>query len=50
NTSGSGKTRLLFEGLCHEWGFYFASKRDSSGLGWYDLHKPHNQRSSRKRL
>ncbi|KAK7044935.1 hypothetical protein R3P38DRAFT_2881794 [Favolaschia claudopus] len=23
NTSGSGKTRLLFEGLCHNWGFYF---------------------------
>ncbi|KAJ7217653.1 hypothetical protein B0H12DRAFT_1241679 [Mycena haematopus] len=23
NTSGSGKTRLTFEGLCHNWGFYF---------------------------
>ncbi|KAF8169869.1 hypothetical protein K438DRAFT_1730060 [Mycena galopus ATCC 62051] len=23
NASGSGKTRLLFEGLCHNWGLYF---------------------------
>ncbi|KAJ7217646.1 hypothetical protein B0H12DRAFT_330639 [Mycena haematopus] len=23
NTSGAGKTRLTFEGLCHNWGFYF---------------------------
>ncbi|KAJ6617930.1 hypothetical protein B0H10DRAFT_2189744 [Mycena sp. CBHHK59/15] len=25
NTSGSGKTRLSFEGLCQHWGFYFTS-------------------------
>lgn len=25
NTSGSGKTRLLFEGLSRHWGFYFTS-------------------------
>ena len=26
NVSGSGKTRLLLEGLCHHWGFYFACR------------------------
>ncbi|KAK6992726.1 hypothetical protein R3P38DRAFT_2568906 [Favolaschia claudopus] len=26
NTSGSGKTRLAFEGLCHSWGLYFTVK------------------------
>ncbi|KAJ7217642.1 hypothetical protein B0H12DRAFT_330584 [Mycena haematopus] len=26
NTSGSGKTRLTFEGLCHNWGFYFTTR------------------------
>ncbi|XP_006457032.1 hypothetical protein AGABI2DRAFT_122906 [Agaricus bisporus var. bisporus H97] len=30
NTSGSGKTRLLLEGLCQNWGFYFTSCVDSS--------------------
>ncbi|KAJ6487607.1 hypothetical protein C8R45DRAFT_929867 [Mycena sanguinolenta] len=25
NTYGSGKTRLAFEGLCHNWGFYFTA-------------------------
>ncbi|KDQ07713.1 hypothetical protein BOTBODRAFT_59841 [Botryobasidium botryosum FD-172 SS1] len=25
NTSGCGKTRMLLEGLCLEWGFYFSS-------------------------
>jgi hypothetical protein len=24
NTTGSGKTRLCLEGLCHNWGFYFS--------------------------
>lgn len=28
NTSGSGKTRLLYEGLCQNWGFYFTSALD----------------------
>ncbi|KAJ7078457.1 hypothetical protein B0H15DRAFT_788970 [Mycena belliarum] len=37
NTSGSGKTRLLFEGLCREWGFYFTAIRDSSYLGSQDI-------------
>ena len=27
NTSGSGKTRLLVEGLCQYWGFYFTPDR-----------------------
>ncbi|KAJ7741218.1 hypothetical protein DFH07DRAFT_838326 [Mycena maculata] len=39
NTSGSGKTKLLFEGLCHEWGLYFTSRQDASHLGSYDLHR-----------
>ncbi|KAG5731312.1 hypothetical protein E4T56_gene8114 [Termitomyces sp. T112] len=37
NTSGSGKTRLLLEGLCHQWGFYFTSLVDSSLLGSSDV-------------
>ncbi len=37
NTSGSGKTRLLLEGLCENWGFYFTSLVDSSYLGSSDV-------------
>ena len=37
NTSGSGKTRLLLEGLCDYWGFYFTSLVDSSLLGSSDV-------------
>ncbi|KAG6817695.1 hypothetical protein H0H93_007062 [Arthromyces matolae] len=37
NTSGSGKTRLLLEALCHKWGFYFTSLVDSSLLGSSDV-------------
>lgn len=37
NTSGSGKTRLLFEGLCQHWGIYFTSSVDWSNLGRKDL-------------
>ncbi|KAI3621037.1 hypothetical protein WG66_013378 [Moniliophthora roreri] len=37
NTSGSGKTRLLFEGLCDNWGLYFTSHLDSGSLGSSDL-------------
>lgn len=37
NTSGSGKTRLLLEGLCVNWGFYFTSLVDSSLLGSSDV-------------
>ncbi|KAK7047593.1 hypothetical protein VNI00_006361 [Paramarasmius palmivorus] len=39
NTTGTGKTRLLFEGLCDEWGFYFTSFVDSSFLGSFDVQK-----------
>ncbi|KAK2467560.1 hypothetical protein APHAL10511_000415 [Amanita phalloides] len=37
NTSGSGKTRLLLEGLCQNWGLYFTSSVDSSHLGSHDI-------------
>ncbi|PVF91106.1 hypothetical protein CPB86DRAFT_745978 [Serendipita vermifera] len=37
NTSGSGKTRLLFEGLCRNWGFYFTACRDPDYIGSLDL-------------
>ncbi|KAG5643748.1 hypothetical protein DXG03_009682 [Asterophora parasitica] len=37
NTSGSGKTRLLLEGMCRHWGFYFTSLVDSSLLGSSDV-------------
>ncbi|KAF9075351.1 hypothetical protein BDP27DRAFT_1257896, partial [Rhodocollybia butyracea] len=37
NTSGTGKTRLLFEGLCLHWGLYLPCIIDSIGLGSWDL-------------
>lgn len=37
NAPGSGKTRLLFDGLCQSWGLYFISQPDSSSLGSTDL-------------
>ncbi|KAJ7716750.1 hypothetical protein B0H16DRAFT_1701204 [Mycena metata] len=38
NTSGSGKTRLTFEGLCQHWGFYVAGAVDgSNNVGSGDL-------------
>ncbi|KAJ7510874.1 hypothetical protein B0H11DRAFT_1034481 [Mycena galericulata] len=37
NTSGSGKTRLVYEGLCRFWGLYFTALRDSSGHGSRDI-------------
>ncbi|KAF9075337.1 hypothetical protein BDP27DRAFT_1205869, partial [Rhodocollybia butyracea] len=37
NTSGTGKTRLLFEGLCLHWGLYLPCIIDSIGLGAMDL-------------
>ncbi|KAJ7090881.1 hypothetical protein B0H15DRAFT_248268 [Mycena belliarum] len=37
NTSGSGKTRLTFEGLCQEWGFYLVGAVDSNDIGSQDL-------------
>ncbi|KAK1222583.1 hypothetical protein PQX77_014556 [Marasmius sp. AFHP31] len=38
NTSGTGKTRLLYEGLCVNWGIYFTSTVDTTGLGLDDIH------------
>ncbi|KAL5514424.1 hypothetical protein ACEPAG_2512 [Sanghuangporus baumii] len=32
NTSGSGKTRLLFEGLVRHWGFYFTTHPRTQGF------------------
>ncbi|KAL5476982.1 hypothetical protein ACEPAI_3168 [Sanghuangporus weigelae] len=39
NTSGSGKTRLLFEGLTRHWGFYFTTVSDNENywLGSVDM-------------
>ncbi|KAJ3849165.1 hypothetical protein EV368DRAFT_85820 [Lentinula lateritia] len=37
NTSGTGKTKLLFEGLCLHWGFYFTCAIDASCLGSSDF-------------
>jgi hypothetical protein len=37
NTSGAGKTRLLLDGLCHMWGFYFVGSNDADGIGSSDL-------------
>ncbi|KAJ3810907.1 hypothetical protein F5876DRAFT_76331 [Lentinula aff. lateritia] len=37
NTSGTGKTKLLFEGLCLHWGLYFTCAIDSSFLGAGDF-------------
>jgi hypothetical protein len=38
NASGSGKTRMLLEGLCANWGFYFVCSRSTAfSLGSGDL-------------
>lgn len=37
NSSGSGKTRLLFEGLCRHWGVYMTCAVDPSGVGCADV-------------
>ena len=37
NTPGSGKTRLILDGLCHHWGFYFSALRDAAGIGSGDF-------------
>jgi hypothetical protein len=37
NTAGSGKTRLLLQGLCRWWGFYFVMEPDTSSIGSKDL-------------
>lgn len=37
NTSGSGKTRLILEGLIKYWGLYFVTARDENNVGVDDL-------------
>ncbi|TRM66575.1 hypothetical protein BD626DRAFT_451623 [Schizophyllum amplum] len=37
NTSGSGKTRLVLEGLSQHWGFYIPCASDNSCLGSLDM-------------
>ncbi|KAL1686990.1 hypothetical protein GGG16DRAFT_63130 [Schizophyllum commune] len=37
NALGTGKTRLLFEGLCEHWGLYIACTIKNAGLGSCDL-------------
>ncbi|KAF8591868.1 hypothetical protein K439DRAFT_1656340 [Ramaria rubella] len=37
NASGSGKTRVILEGLCVNWGLYFVCQVDSAGMGSSDL-------------
>lgn len=38
NTSGSGKTRLLLEGLCKKWGFYFTANNSRDRVGSSDVY------------
>ncbi|PPQ95415.1 hypothetical protein CVT26_008436 [Gymnopilus dilepis] len=38
NATGTGKTRLLLEGLCQNWGFYFTARR-TSGFGSNDIER-----------
>ncbi|KAJ6536554.1 hypothetical protein DFH09DRAFT_1178829 [Mycena vulgaris] len=37
NTSGTGKTRHVLEGLCRDWGFYFCSTTQSEAFGSRDI-------------
>ncbi|CAK5267463.1 unnamed protein product [Mycena citricolor] len=37
NASGTGKTRLLIEGLCQHWGIYIVAETDVDGYGAGDL-------------
>jgi len=37
NTSGSGKTRRILEGLTKSLGLYFVAARDNNGVGVNDL-------------
>ncbi|KAJ7587162.1 hypothetical protein C8J56DRAFT_787189, partial [Mycena floridula] len=39
NGTATGKTRLLYEGLCQHWGFYFTMVVDTSGLGANDIER-----------
>ncbi|TRM66616.1 hypothetical protein BD626DRAFT_396414 [Schizophyllum amplum] len=38
NGAGTGKTRLVFEGLSRSWGLYMPCVIDAIGLGSYDMH------------
>ncbi|KAF9068498.1 hypothetical protein BDP27DRAFT_815884 [Rhodocollybia butyracea] len=38
NSSGTGKTKLLYEGLCKHWGLFFTAVVDSYGLGSADVY------------
>ncbi|KAJ7746770.1 hypothetical protein DFH07DRAFT_942596 [Mycena maculata] len=44
NTSGSGKTRTVLEGLCLLWGLYFTCQVDTEGRGSIDLQRTINTR------
>ncbi|KAJ3876541.1 hypothetical protein F5051DRAFT_31728 [Lentinula edodes] len=44
NSSGTGKTRLLYEGLCKHWGLFFTAAVDTFGLGSVDVQSVVNQR------
>ncbi|PVF95101.1 hypothetical protein CPB86DRAFT_866024 [Serendipita vermifera] len=37
--SGAGKTRLLLEGLCRSWGFYFTARTRPDEVGSQDIEK-----------
>ncbi|KAI3615614.1 hypothetical protein WG66_011849 [Moniliophthora roreri] len=37
NVSGSGKTRIVLEGLSRNWGFYFICQDDGTSIGSQDL-------------
>ncbi|KAL1743187.1 hypothetical protein HDZ31DRAFT_41468 [Schizophyllum fasciatum] len=49
NASGSGKTRLIYEGLCHRWGFYIPCALDRNYLGSLDMSNCLDEGISRKR-
>ncbi|KAL1671927.1 hypothetical protein EV122DRAFT_256186 [Schizophyllum commune] len=38
NASGSGKTRILYEGLCRHWGFYIVCRKKPADVGSIDLY------------
>jgi hypothetical protein len=50
NTSGSGKTRLLLEGLWRNWGFYITASSDSDNIGSSDLQEILQDMRERRRL
>ncbi|KAG5640661.1 hypothetical protein DXG03_007606 [Asterophora parasitica] len=37
NTSGAGKTRLVLEGLCFQWGLYFTCRSSVDNIGSSDI-------------